>query len=85
MSLYFFIQKLAAAIGVGIALPFSAYLGFNPQAIDATTTFEGIKFVAIILPTIIALPAVFLLFNYPIDEKRHKEIRAELKTRGIET
>jgi Na+/melibiose symporter-like transporter len=85
MSLYFFIQKLAAAIGVGIALPLSAYLGFNPQAIDATTTFEGIKFVAIILPTIIALPAVFLLFNYPIDEKRHKEIRAELKTRGIET
>lgn len=85
MSLYFFVQKLAAAIGVGVALPIAAYLGFNPQAIDANTTFEGIKFVAVILPSIIAAPAIFLLYNYPIDEKRHAEIRQELSARGIET
>lgn len=85
MSLYFFVQKLAAAIGVGVALPIAAYLGFNPQAIDANTTFEGIKFVAVILPGIVAFPAVFLLYNYPIDEKRHAEIRQQLKARGIET
>jgi glycoside/pentoside/hexuronide:cation symporter, GPH family len=85
MSLYFFVQKLAAAIGVGVALPIAAYLGFDPQLIDANTTFEGIKFVAVILPGIVALPAVFLLYNYPIDEKRHAEIRQQLKARGIET
>jgi Na+/melibiose symporter-like transporter len=85
MSLYFFIQKLAAAIGVGAALPIAAMLGFNPQEIGADTTFGGIKFVAAVLPSIIALPAVFLLFNYPIDEKRHAEIRQELLERGIRT
>ncbi len=85
MSLYFFVQKLAAAVGVGVALPMAAMLGFDPQAIDANTSFFGIKFVAVILPSIIALPAVFLLFNYPIDEARHKEIRAELESRGIAT
>jgi len=85
MSLYFFIQKLAAAIGVGAALPIAAMLGFNPQEIGPDTTFGGIKFVAVVLPSIIALPAVFLLFNYPIDEKRHAEIRRELQERGIET
>jgi len=85
MSLYFFIQKLAAAIGVGAALPIAAMLGFNPQEIGADTTFGGIKFVAVVLPSIIALPAVFLLFNYPIDEKRHAEIRQELLERGIQT
>jgi Na+/melibiose symporter-like transporter len=85
MSLYFFIQKLAAAIGVGAALPIAAMLGFNPQEIGPNTTFGGIKFVAVVLPSIIALPAVFLLFNYPIDEKRHAEIRRELQERGIET
>lgn len=85
MSLYFFVQKLAAAIGVGVALPIAAVLGFDPQNIDANTTFEGIKFVAIILPSIIAFPAVFLLFNYPIDESRHAEIREELRAQGIET
>ncbi len=85
MSLYFFIQKLAAAIGVGAALPIAAMLGFNPQEIGPDTTFGGIKFVAVVLPSIIALPAVFLLFNYPIDEKRHAEIRRELQERGIQT
>ena len=83
MSLYFFVQKLAAAVGVGVALPMAAILGFDPQAIDADTSFFGIKFVAVILPSIIALPAVFLLFNYPIDEARHKEIRDELEARGL--
>ena len=85
MSLYFFIQKLAAAIGVGVALPVAALMGFDPQATDANSSFTGIKFVAVILPSIIALPAAFLLFNYPIDEKRHGEIRAELAERGIKT
>ena len=85
MSLYFFIQKLAAAIGVGVALPIAAALGFDPQAVDPDTTFMGLKFVAVILPTLIALPAVFLLFNYPIDEQRHAEIRKQLSARGIET
>nr|XP_061804792.1 uncharacterized symporter YnaJ-like [Nerophis lumbriciformis] len=31
MSLYFFIQKFSAAIGVGIALPLAAWLGFDAQ------------------------------------------------------
>jgi len=85
MSLYFFIQKLAAAIGVGLALPLAAALGFDPQSIDSTTTFEGIKFVSIILPSIVVFPAIFLLYNYPIDEARHMEIRKELESRGIVT
>ncbi len=85
MSLYFFVQKLAAAIGVGLALPLAAVLGFDPQAIGPETSFLGIKFVSVVLPSLIALPAVFLLFNYPIDEERHAEIRSELKKRGLET
>jgi Na+/melibiose symporter-like transporter len=85
MSLYFFVQKLAAAIGVGVALPIAAVLGFDPQGIGPETSFMGIKFVAVVLPSLIALPAVFLLFNYPIDEKRHAEIRSELEKRGLET
>ncbi|MCY4564609.1 MAG: MFS transporter [Gammaproteobacteria bacterium] len=85
MSLYFLIQKMAAAIGVGVALPVAAWLGYDPQAVDAATSFAGIKFVAVILPGIIAAPAILLLFNYPIDERRHAEIREELHRKGIET
>ena len=85
MSLYFFIQKLAAAIGVGVALPLVAWLGFDPQAVDTATSFTGLKFVSVILPGIIAAPAIILLFNYPIDEQRHAQIRQELRDKGIET
>lgn len=80
MSIYFFIQKLAAAVGVGLALPLAASLGFDPQA-PGTDTF-GIRFVATMLPTLMAIPAVFLLLRYPIDEQRHRQIREELEARG---
>jgi len=85
MSVYFFIQKFAAAIGVGIALPVAAWMGFDPQAGSAAASYDGIKFVSVILPGLIAAPAALLLFNYPIDEKRHTKIREELKLRGIST
>ena len=77
MSIYFFIQKLAAAVGVGLALPLAASLGFDPQAPGGDTF--GIRFVATMLPTFMAIPAVFLLFRYPIDEQRHRQIREELE------
>ena len=85
MSLYFFIQKLAAAIGVGVALPVASWLGFDPQTVGPATSFAGLKFVSVILPGLIAAPAIFLLFNYPIDERRHAAIREELRRKGIET
>lgn len=85
MSLYFFVQKLAAAIGVGVALPLAAGLGFDPQALGEQTTFAGLKFVSVILPGLIAVPAIALLINYPIDERRHADIRARLRAKGVET
>ena len=85
MALYFFIQKFAAALGVGVALPFAAWLGFDPQLASGAQSYAGLKFVAVILPGIIAAPAVLMLFNYPIDEARHAEIRQSLREQGMET
>ncbi|MDG1988144.1 MAG: MFS transporter [Halieaceae bacterium] len=83
MSIYFFIQKLAAASAVGIALPLASALGFDPALVSDTYSYEGLKFVAVILPSIIALPAIFLLFNYPLTKDRHDSIRLELEKRGL--
>lgn len=82
MSIYFFIQKLAAAVGVGVALPLAAAMGFDPQTATPDGDTFGIRFVATILPTLVAIPAVFLLLRYPIDEQRHRQIREELEARG---
>ena len=83
MSIYFFIQKLAAAVGVGVALPLAAAMGFDPQTATPDGDTFGIRFVATMLPSILAVPAIFLLWRYPIDEERHRAIREELEARGI--
>lgn len=83
MSIYFFIQKMAAAVGVGVALPLAAALGFDPQSASPDGDTFGIRFVSTVLPSLLALPAVFLLWRYPIDEARHRVIREQLEVRGI--
>lgn len=80
MSLYFFIQKLAMALGIGVALPLAAWVGFNPQ--DPASATAGLKFVSVILPIFFALPAAFMLFSYPITENRHRALRRRLVRRG---
>ena len=83
MSLYFFIQKAAMAIGVGIGLPMIAYFGFDPATFALGNDIGGLKFVSLVLSGLIALPAVFILFSHPIDEKEHARIRSELRDRGV--
>ena len=82
MSLYFFIQKAAMALGVGIALPMAAMLGYDPR-LGAEAALGGLKFTSVILPAIVALPAAYLLYFYPITERRHAAIRARLRAKGI--
>ena len=78
MALYFFVQKTALAVGVGLALPLAGALGFVP----ATGAGAGaLAFVALGLPLLLALPGAAVLFNYPIDERRHAEIRRQLAER----
>ena len=78
MALYFFVQKAALAVGVGLALPLAAALGFIPATGAGT---GALAFVALVLPLLLALPGAAVLFNYPIDERRHAEIRRELAAR----
>lgn len=82
MSLYFFIQKAAMAVGVGVALPLAAALGFNPQ-MGPDAVVDGLKLVSVILPFFVALPATLILYKYPITQAVHDAIRARLAERGI--
>ena len=83
MSLYFFVQKAAMAIGVGVGLPLIAYFGFNPATFTFGDDIGGLKFVSLILSGLVALPAAFILFSHPIDEAEHEKIREQLRSRGV--
>jgi GPH family glycoside/pentoside/hexuronide:cation symporter len=74
MSLYNLANKLALSLGVGIALPLVELLGFNPQAEDPYLTAGGLMSVGLILPALFFVPAVWILWHYPIDAKMHAAI-----------
>jgi len=79
MSLYYFVQKMAMAAGVGLALPLAGALGFDPTA--GAPRLNGLVTVGIWLPLLLALPGAVLLFNYPITARRHAIVRRWLYRR----
>ena len=79
MALYLFTQKTALAAGVGIALPLAASLGFNPAEASGPEALRALTIVALILPSCIGVFGAMILFNYPIDARRHSTIRRWLR------
>jgi Na+/melibiose symporter-like transporter len=82
MSAYYFMQKMAMAAGVGIALPLAGALGFDPTLQNSAEGLRGLNLVALVLPLLLALPGAALLLHYPIDERRHLVIRRWLARRS---
>lgn len=82
MALYLFTQKIALAAGVGIALPLSAALGFNPMEASGPEAVSALHVVALFLPCLIGSVGALTLYNYPIDARRHHVIRRWLARRG---
>lgn len=83
MALYLFTQKIALAAGVGIALPLAAALGFDPTAAGSDQALRALSIVALILPCCIGIFGALILYNYPIDARRHAIIRRWLARRNV--
>lgn len=81
LALYAFVQKMALALGVGLALAFAGSLGFDPQAPITEKGFEALRLVTLILPGLIALVGCLFIWNYPITQARHASIRKWLQRR----
>jgi Na+/melibiose symporter-like transporter len=84
MALYMFVQKLALAVGVGLALPLAAGLGFDVAAPGTAASIRALDWVGLILPGFVAIAAAMVLWNYPITRERHAILRKWLarRTRG---
>jgi Na+/melibiose symporter-like transporter len=82
MAFLAFVFKAGMACGPllgGMAL---AWFGYQQtgQAVDAQNLF-GIRFAATWLPVVLLIPPLLLMWNFPIDARRHAQIRAELEER----
>lgn len=71
------VRKIFEAAGVGIALPFIAYMGFNPQADSQTElgTF-AITMIYCLVPLALWIVSVAVIWNFPLTAERHARIRA---------
>jgi len=85
MSVYYFMQKMAMAAGVGLALPLAGAMGFDPTTVNSPEGLRGLNLICLVLPLVLALPGAALLFHYPIDERRHLVIRRWLARRTDST
>ncbi len=75
-------SKLATAVAVGVALPLVAWLGFKPAGHNAASALLGLKLVFALGPAIAHSVSAALILRFPLDQKRHAEIRSALAERG---
>lgn len=81
MGLYHFVQKVGTAGGVGIALPLAGLLGFHADGANTAHGLHALDEVALVLPFFVALPGVWMLFDYPLTRARHDVVARCLKRR----
>ncbi len=77
-----FVFKLGMAVGAFVGLSFVALFGFESAAAALTEQSTlGVRLGVAWLPAAILLPAMFLMWRFPIDRAEHDRIRAELERR----
>ena len=83
-SVWSFTYKATASLGVWIALTGLAFFGFNadPEAVNGADELFGLRFLFSTLPSVFFLAAAAVVWNYPITEARHAEMRAQLEQRA---
>ena len=71
--------KLVAALGVGISLPVLGFLGFDPSITNPQEKLDILKAYFAFAPVPMYLLSAVFLWGYPINQRRHEEIKAQLQ------
>jgi Na+/melibiose symporter-like transporter len=67
MAIYNLMVKFALALSVGVALPLMQLFGFDPKTGAGSGALVA---VTLLLPAAALIPAAWLLFTYPLDQRR---------------
>lgn len=77
-SVFSLAGKAGPAVAIGVALPLVAALGFQPGKPNSAHALEALKWVFALGPAAAHLVSAVLIARFPLDEARHREIRAAL-------
>ncbi|MEQ8859054.1 MAG: MFS transporter [Pseudomonadales bacterium] len=83
-SAWSFAQKATSSIGAAIAMFGLALFGFNaaPGSVNGPDELFGLRFLFSTFPSLFFLTGAVIVWNYPITESRHAEIRREIDARA---
>lgn len=73
------LQKANMGIGAGVAFPILALFGYQMGADNAGDALLGLILVFIVIPAVTSVAAAVILWNFPIDARRHGIIRQRLE------
>ncbi len=81
-SVFSLATKAGPAIGIGLALPLLAWLGFQPRGHSAPAALEALKCVFALGPALAHVVSAALIWRFPLDQTRHAAIRSALDARA---
>jgi len=81
-SVFSLSMKLGPALGIGLALPLVAWLGFSPKAANQPEALEALKYVFALGPAIAHVIAASLIWRFPLDEAGHADVTRALATQS---
>ncbi|MCK5326689.1 MAG: MFS transporter [Woeseiaceae bacterium] len=86
MGLYYSLLQLSSKLAGGLMLGASytvlAWIGFEPGAENTQAEIEGVRYLIVFTPIAAYLLVLLLMWRYPIDRERQKELRRIIDERS---
>lgn len=86
MGLYYSLLQLSSKLAGGLMLGASytvlAWIGFEPGGENTDAAIEGVRYLIVFTPIAAYLLVLLLMWKYPIDRKRQKELRRIIDERS---
>jgi GPH family glycoside/pentoside/hexuronide:cation symporter len=81
IGLWSITKKLAAALGVGLALSLLGAAGYDPKTVQSDDVVLMLRVLYALVPSICNILGLAIAFAYPISSHIHKEIRSAIADR----
>ena len=74
-----FAQKSSIALAASIFTFVLSFIGFEANAVQTEETIKSMKSVMTLIPLLGVATSVFIIYQYPIDSRAHKELLESLE------
>ena len=83
MACLWLVTKIGFALGIGIGLNFLGWFNFDAQAaVQPDSAKTALRVATGGIPMLMLIPAVLMMWRFPLGRRRHAEIRRLLEARG---